>query len=71
MDVDVRDMETEEGGWDVTDVCQVTVKCESGYFDVTYRTEHNGYYGGSLEYAGEHAALPEGATRITKDGMPT
>ena len=70
----MREVDDEYGGRDsdeVVDICQVTVKAEGGHFDVTYRTEHNGYYGGSLEYGGEHKALPEGATQLTKDGMPS
>ena len=70
MDPRSSSEEAGEGG-DVTDTCQVTIKTETGHFDVTYRTEHNGYYGGFMEYRGEYEELGERWTRITKDGMPT
>jgi len=58
--------ESEQKGHDVLQDYGITLKTEKGYFDLVYRNESNGYYGGYLS-CNTWSENFEGMREITED----
>lgn len=56
-----------EDGYEVIQDGFWTIKTDRGYIDIEVRNSHNGYYGGSFDYAGDSVADVSDLTELTDD----
>lgn len=59
--IDVKFVESKNGDWDVRDVHFYTIVTDKGRADVILHVDHNGYYGGQLNYPLEVGSIPVSA----------
>ena len=57
----------DEDGWEVIQDGFWTIRTDRGYIDIEVRNSHNGYYGGSVSYAGDEVSNVEDLQPVTAD----